>query len=124
MDHKHAKHRLLSSQTVEGTKVYGSDGDKIGSIDHLMIERTDGKVAYAMVEFGGFLGLGKTQYPLPWSTLVYDADLEGYRTNVTEDQLKDAPEFKETSYADRDWETRTHKNYGTEPYWSNPSINR
>ncbi|MDX2263622.1 MAG: PRC-barrel domain-containing protein [Hyphomicrobiales bacterium] len=116
--------RLISSDDVEGTTIYGADGDKIGSIDHLMIERVSGRVAYAVVEFGGFLGLGRKHHPLPWSAFHYDTELEGYRTNVTEDQLKNAPDYDDESYADRDWETRTHSHYGSQPYWSNPSINR
>jgi len=116
--------RLLSSEEVEGTNVYGTDGKKIGSIDHLMIERVQGQVVYAVVDFGGFLGMGESHYPVPWSTLHYDLQLDGYRTNVTKDQLKNAPEFNDGSYADREWETRTHANYGTDPYWTKPSINR
>jgi sporulation protein YlmC with PRC-barrel domain len=120
----HSQHRLLSTETVEGTAVYGSDGEKIGSIDHLKIEPVSGKVVYAVVEFGGFLGLGKSHYPLPWHALQYDYDKEAYRTSVTEDQLKNAPDHSDDSYMDRDWETRTHSHYGSQPYWSNPSINR
>ncbi|MBC8048793.1 MAG: PRC-barrel domain-containing protein [Chitinophagales bacterium] len=122
--HAHSSNMLISSESVEDTKVYGSDADKIGSIHHLMIEKTSGQVVYAVVEFGGFLGLGRSHYPLPWSAIRYDSELEGYRTNVTEDQLKNAPDFDDESYTNRDWETRTHSHYGTQPYWSNPSINR
>ena len=83
--------RLLSSEEVEGVNVYGTDGKKIGSIDHLMIERVQGQVVYAVVDFGGFLGMGQSHYPVPWSTLNYDLQLDGYRTNVTKDQLKTHP---------------------------------
>jgi sporulation protein YlmC with PRC-barrel domain len=113
---------LISSREVEGTTVYNADGKKIGSIDHLVIERVSGQVTYAVVDFGGFLGRLKSHYRLPWPTLKYDAKLEGYRTDVTKEQLKCAPGFDEDSYSDRDWETQTHRNYGVEPYWASPSI--
>ncbi len=116
--------RLISSAEVEGTTVYGSDGKKIGSIDHLMIERVSGQVTYAVVDFGGFLGRLKSHYVLPWPALKYDTKLGGYRTDVTKEQLKAAPGFDEASYEDRDWETKTHKNYGVEPYWTSAAIRR
>jgi hypothetical protein len=112
---------LISSREVEGTAVYGAHGRKIGSIDHLMIERVSGRVAYAVVDFGGFLGRLKSHYRLPWPTLKYDTKLEGYRTDVTKEQLQCAPGFDDESYANREWETQTHRNYGVEPYWTKPS---
>jgi hypothetical protein len=56
-------------------------------------------------------------YPIPWSALTYDKSRGGFRTNVTEQQLKDAPEFSDDSWQDRDWETRTHRHYGAQEYW-------
>ena len=109
--------RLISSREVEGAAVYGADGKKVGTIDHLVIERLSGQVAYAVVDFGGFLGRLKSHYRLPWTTLKYDTKLEGYRTDVTKEQLKNAPGFDEDSYADRDWETQTQ-----EPHWVKSSI--
>ncbi len=110
--------RLISSAEVEGTTVYSADGKKIGSIDHLVIERVSGQVVYAVVDFGGFLGRLESHYSLPWATLKYDTKLGGYRTDVTAEQLKSAPGFDEDSHEDRDWETQTHRNYGVEPYWT------
>ena len=112
---------LISSREVEGATVYGAAGKKVGSIDHLVIERVSGRVVYAVVDFGGFLGRLKSHYRLPWPTLKYDIKLEGYRTDVTKEQLKCAPGFDNDSYADRDWETQTHRHYGVEPYWTSPS---
>ncbi len=108
---------LISSDKVEGTSVYDASGDKIGEIDHLMIDRMSGMVRYAIMTFGGFLGLGEGEYPLPWKAFRYDTNLGGYVANVTEEQLQNAPEFTEDSWSDRDWETRLHKNYGSSPYW-------
>ena len=92
---------LISSDKVEGTAVYGSDGNKIGRIETVMIGKRDGRVAYAVLSFGGFLGLGDDHYPLPWSVLTYDESLGGYRINMTEDQIKGAPRYSDE--ADWDW---------------------
>ena len=90
---------LIGSDKVEGTDVYGSDGSKIGSIERLMIGKRDGKVAYATLAFGGFLGIENDYYPIPWSMLKYDTELGGYKTNLTEAQLDGAPRYSR----DSDW---------------------
>jgi hypothetical protein len=114
----HPDHRLISSEDVEGTNVYGLAGDTaIGEIDHLLIDKVSGRVAYAVMSFGGFLGLGHSHYPIPWSALKYDTARDGYATNITERQLKDAPAFSDDSWTDRSWETQTHKHYGAPTYW-------
>ena len=79
---------LIGSDKVDGTAVYGADDRKIGSVQRVMIDKIGGKVAYAVISFGGFLGMGEDYYPLPWSNLKYDTNLGGYRVGVTEDQLK------------------------------------
>jgi hypothetical protein len=79
---------LIGSDKVEGTAVYGMDGNSIGTIQRIMIDKISGKVAYAVTSFGGFLGMGEDYYPLPWSQLKYDTGLGGYRTNLTVAQLK------------------------------------
>jgi sporulation protein YlmC with PRC-barrel domain len=112
---------LISSENVEGTNVYDQSGKKIGEIDHLMIDKASGSVRYAVMSFGGFMGLGHSHYPLPWDTIKYDSAREGYVTSVSEDQLKDAPEFSDDSWADRDWETRWHQHFQTKPYWDEQS---
>jgi len=94
---------LISSDKVEGTAVYGADGDKIGRIESVMIGKRDGKVAYAVLSFGGFLGMGEDHYPIPWSVLTYDENYGGYRVSLTEDQLKNAPSFRSSD--DWDWDT-------------------
>ena len=95
----------------------GIGDEAIGQIDHLLIEKISGRVAYAVMSFGGFLGLAHSHYPIPWSALKYDTALQGYRTGITESQLKDAPAFSDDSWMDRDWETRTHQHYGAPTYW-------
>ena len=62
----HPDHHLISSEDVEGTNVYSPGSEKFGEIDHLMIDKVSGRVTYAVLSFGGFLGLGHSHYPLPW----------------------------------------------------------
>ncbi|MET4803243.1 hypothetical protein ABIA96_005844 [Bradyrhizobium sp. LB11.1] len=69
---------LIGSDKVEGTAVYGTDAQKIGSIEHVMIDKVSGQVSYAVLGFGGFLGIGDDHYPLPWQSLKYDTGLGGY----------------------------------------------
>ena len=116
----HPDRQLISSEDVHGTAVYGVGDSKVGDIDHLMIEKGSGRVTYAVMSFGGFMGLGHSHYPIPWGALKYDTALGGYRTGITETQLKDSPEFSDDSWTDRDWEARTHQHYGVRPYWDSP----
>ena len=104
----HPDRRLISSEDVQGTNVYGIGDEAIDEIDHLLIEKISGRVAYAVMSFGGFLGLAHSHYPIP---------CQGYRTGITETQLKDAPAFSDNSWTDRDWETRTHQHSGAPTYW-------
>jgi hypothetical protein len=84
---------LIGSDKVEGTAVYGVNDTKIGSIERVMIDKMSGRVSYAVLSFGGFLGIGDDHYPLPWQSLKYDTNLGGYRTGITETQLKGAPKY-------------------------------
>ena len=85
--------RLIGSDKVEGTAVYGADDQKIGSIERVMIDKISGQVSYAVLGFGGFLGIGDDHYPMPWQSLKYDTNLGGYRTNLTADRLEGAPKY-------------------------------
>ena len=113
----HPDRSLISSTDVEGTSVYDTGRNNIGTIDHLMIDKVSGTVRYGVISFGGFLGMGQSHHPLPWSALRYDTSLGGYVTSVTEQQLKDSPQFSDDSWSDRSWETRMHQHYGARPYW-------
>src|SRR3979490_1160481 len=84
---------LIGSDKVEGTAVYGADNQKIGSIQRVMIDKTSGKVSYAVLGFGGFLGIGNDHYPLPWQSLKYGTRLGGYVTPGSEQQLRRATEY-------------------------------
>jgi hypothetical protein len=110
---------LIGSDKVEGSAVYGADDQKIGSVQRVMIDKISGKVAYAVVSFGGFLGMGEEYFPMPWAYLKYDTNLGGYRVSITEAQLKGAPKFDRNT--DWDWSNRSrdkqvHDYYRT-PLW-------
>jgi hypothetical protein len=108
---------MISSQTVNGTDVYSPKGDHLGHVDELLIDKRSGKVAYAVMGFGGFLGLGEEKYPLPWGKLRYDSTREGYVTDVTKEMLEGAPERTESWQTDREWERGYYGYYGLPPYW-------
>jgi hypothetical protein len=119
VDNRRETVSLIGSDKVEGTAVYGADERKIGSIQRIMLDKVSGKVAYAVVSFGGFLGIGEDYYPLPWSNLKYDTRLNGYRVNVTEDQLRGAPKFNQHQgwdWSDRTADRRVYDYYKT-PLW-------
>jgi hypothetical protein len=113
----HPNRMMISSEDVHGTNVYGPDKAKIGDVDHILIDKMTGRVGYAVISFGGFLGLGHSHYPIPWAALKYDTDLDGYLTRITESQLKDAPAFSDDSFTGRNDETKIHQHYGASPYW-------
>lgn len=111
-------HGLIASDRVEGTNVYRSNGDKIGHIERIMIDKRTGQAAYAVMNFGGFLGIGADSYPLPWSVLTYNTKLGGYEVNVTEDQLKGAPKVgREENWDDGARDSEIYGYYGVPPYW-------
>ena len=85
-----------------------------------MIDKISGKVAYAVISFGGFLGMGEDYYPVPWQTLKYDTNLGGYLTNLTSDRLQNAPKYsKSTDWNwNRDNDQRVYDYYKARPYWA------
>ena len=87
-------HKLISSRRVEGTAVYNKAGEKLGTIHSVMIEKVSGRVAYAVMEFGGFLGLGSHVHPVPWELLTYDVDQDGYVVDLSREQLEKAPAMR------------------------------
>ncbi|MDR7333798.1 PRC-barrel domain-containing protein [Roseateles asaccharophilus] len=104
----------ISSSKVEGTNVYNLQGDKLGSIDDLVIDKRSGQVRYAALEFGGFLGVGTDRYPLPWNMLKYDTDKDGYVVNIDKAQLEKAPRYTEDeapNYTD-DYGRKVYDYYG------------
>jgi sporulation protein YlmC with PRC-barrel domain len=114
------RNRLIEASKVQGTNVYNPHGEKLGSIDDVMIERQTGKAAYAVMSFGSFLGLGGDYYPIPWSKLKYDTNLAGYVVDIEPRLLEGAPAYAAgvaPRWGDRDYEENLHRYYGAPPYW-------
>jgi hypothetical protein len=84
---------LIAASRVEGTNVYNRQGESLGSIYDVMIDKRSGKVAYAIMSFGGFLGMGENYHPLPWSILDYDENQEGYVVDIDKARLENAPRY-------------------------------
>ena len=84
---------MIASDRVQGTDVYSSADEKIGKIHSFMVGKRSGKVQYAVMSFGGFLGLGERFHPLPWSVLRYDEKLEGYVVGINAEALKNGPSY-------------------------------
>jgi sporulation protein YlmC with PRC-barrel domain len=111
---------LIESDRVEGTAVYDGSGNRIGTVERVMIDKISGRVAYAVMSFGGFFGLGTTEYAVPWSMLDYDPRLKGYRTQITAEQLRDAPSLlgqRGQDWPDRGSERDLHDYYQVTYYW-------
>jgi PRC-barrel domain len=111
---------LIESDRVEGATVYDPQGNNIGSIKRLMIEKISGRVAYAVMSFGGFLGIGEEEHSIPWDKLTYDTSLGGYRTDITEEQLRGAPAFsrdRNYDWSNREKERELHDYWGSRYYW-------
>ncbi|MDB5827202.1 MAG: PRC-barrel domain protein [Variovorax sp.] len=84
---------VISSDRVESTTVYNAAGEKLGTIDDLMIDKISGQVRYAVMEFGGFLGMGTDRFPIPWNMLKYDTSQGGYVVPIDKAQLDGAPRY-------------------------------
>ena len=82
---------LIEADRVEGTTVYNTAGDKLGHVDSVMLDKRTGNVAFAVMSFGGFLGMGERYHPLPWQSLNYDEDKDGYVVGLSKEQLEKAP---------------------------------
>lgn len=108
--------RLISSEKVDGTEVYNRNGDNLGTIHHLMIDKITGRVEYAVMSFGGFLGIGESYHPLPWSALTYDTNIGGYVVDADRVRLERAPRYtpSATPAWDRPYRTRVDE------YWIPP----
>jgi PRC-barrel domain protein len=96
---------LISSEKVDGTTVYNRNGERLGTVHHLMVDKFSGRVEYAVMSFGGFLGIGESYNPLPWKSLAYDVTLGGYVVDTDRGRLERAPRYTGTG----------------QPNWSDPS---
>lgn len=84
---------MIASNRVEGTAVYNAGRERLGTIQHIMIDKLSGQSEFAVMSFGGFLGIGSDYYPIPWNKLTYDTDAGGYVVDLTQDQLTGAPRY-------------------------------
>jgi len=89
-----SEHALISSRRIEGTPVYDPRGKKLGTIDTVMIDKSAGKVVFAVMSFGGLLGRHDDLYPLPWNMLAYDTARGGYVVDLDEASVKSAPRYR------------------------------
>jgi hypothetical protein len=113
-----SQHHLIAASRVEGAPVFTADGEKIGHVEDLMIEKVSGKAAYALMGFDGFLGVGERFYPLPWSMLTYDPERGGYVAPVSKAQLENGHAVSDREVEDEiDWREAVHAYYGATPYW-------
>jgi PRC-barrel domain len=111
--------RLISSDKVVGTAVYNRRGEHLGSVYNLMIDKHSGQVAYAVMSFGGFLGMGESYHPLPWRVLTYDTRLGGYVVDLDRGRLEAAPSYTSSTppnWSDRTYAHRVDEFYGVAPY--------
>ena len=105
---------LIASDKVEGTAVYNPQGERLGTVHNFMVHKRSGQVAYAVMSFGGFLGIGEGYYPLPWNVLTYDPNQGGYVVNISRERLEGAPSY--TSSDLPDWSDPTYGRRVRE-YW-------
>ena len=87
--------RLIASDKVEGTRVYDRDGNRLGTVMNFMVDKRSGQAEYAVMQFGGILGIGNEYYPIPWQMLDYDTDKGGYVVEITKAMLDNAPHYRE-----------------------------
>lgn len=89
--------RLISSDKVDGTTVYDRAGEKLGTIRSFMVDKLSGRAEYAVLQFGGFLGIGSDYYPIPWDMLTYDTNMGGYSVDIDKSRLEGAPRYAQDS---------------------------
>lgn len=112
--------RLISSEKVAGSKVENIKGDSLGHIEEIMVDKISGRVAYAVLNYGSFLGMGGKLFALPWDILKYNTDRDAYVIDLPEDRLKSAPSFEASDWPDlgnRDYGKRIHDYYGSRADW-------
>jgi len=112
---------IMAADTLEGDDVVNTKGEDLGNIKDIMIDVPSGRVAYAVLSSGGFLGLGDKLFAIPWSALTLDADRKCFVLDVDKEKLKNAPGFDKDhwpSMADPTWANEIHSYYGQRGYWT------
>jgi sporulation protein YlmC with PRC-barrel domain len=108
---------LMSANSLLGNDVYNKDGEDLGDVNEFMIDMAPGKVAYAVLSFGGLMGMGDKLFAVPWAALELDTANKRFTLNVLKDALKDAPGFDKDqwpSMSDKTWASGVHQFYGTQ----------
>lgn len=111
---------MLSSSTINGDKVVNREGENLGDIKDLMIDTNNGRVAYAVLEFGGFMGMGSKLFAVPLSAMQVDTENHQFIFEQDKEVLKNAPGFDKDDwpdFSDRTWGSSVHAHYGVRPYW-------
>lgn len=111
----------IRASCVVGTSVYNSRREKIGEIEDVMLDKMSNNIMFAVISFGGFLGIGEKYHPVPWSMLDYEKDAGGYVVNLTEEQLKAAPSHSLSELTEHDGDTirdTSFRHYKVPPYWN------
>ncbi|MDE1179065.1 PRC-barrel domain-containing protein [Paraburkholderia sp.] len=112
---------IMAAATLDGNKVMSSDGEDVGKISDIMLDVRSGRIAYAVLSEGGFLGMGSTLHAIPWTALTLDTDQKCFHVDILAQRLKDDPGFDKDhwpSMADTQWGLSTHTYYNRQPYWS------
>jgi sporulation protein YlmC with PRC-barrel domain len=120
MDARTETSTLISASKVSGASVYNRTGESIGQIHDVMVDKVSGKVAYAILSFGGFLGMGESYHPLPWSLLRYDPGMTGYVVNLSKEKLQSGPSYAtdaDPGWGNRAYDEKVHGYYDTPPFW-------
>ena len=115
---------IMDADTLQGDNVVNSAGEDLGEIKAIMLDVAAGKIAYAVLSFGGFLGMGNKLFAVPWSALTMDAEEKRFILDVPKERLENAPGFDENrwpSMADPTWATELHDYYDVRPYWEDPA---
>jgi sporulation protein YlmC with PRC-barrel domain len=119
-DSKHSNKRVLSAGSLAGDRVRNNMGEDLGKIEEIMIDVHTGRVAYAVLSFGGFLGMGNKLFAVPWQALTVDLDEKEFVLDVPRETLENAPGFDKDDWPDManpDWGAQIHGHYGRTPYW-------
>lgn len=112
--------QVLSATTIIGDAVRNPEGEDLGRIEEIMIDLDEGRVAYAVLSFGGFMGLGDKLFAIPWQALSLRPDEHRFVLEVSRETLEEAPGFDKDNWpdtSDREWLVRVYRYYGYEPYW-------
>lgn len=115
-----AQRQVLSADTLEGTSIRNRAGEDLGDLKALMIDIGSGRVAYAVLSFGGFLGMGDKLFAVPWQALQVDRQNEEIILDVPRETLENAPGFDDNDwpdFAESEYGVRVFEHYGYDPYW-------